>query len=73
MSILTPYIHPNANVFLATQNDKEHLSPKLIPGLWYYAEVGWTKFIGPYSNYSEANTHFQVYVLGLRTCKSCGD
>ena len=71
MNLGVDYIPPSTNVFLATPNDRDNLWKEIKPGLWYYSEMNWKAFHGPYSTFSEANTHFQVYLLGARSCQSC--
>jgi hypothetical protein len=65
------YAHPETNVFCASPEDCQFLSSDLEVGHWYYADVTWTVFHGPYHSQQEADTNFQQYIRNVRMCPSC--
>ena len=63
-----------ANVFQADgfvmANFPEH---GFLDGKWYWAEVTWTTFHGPYDSRLEADVPFQLYVREVKMCPGCED
>lgn len=58
------------NVFQATPMECAWLVT-LEVDKWYYANVHWDEYFGPYDSEAEANTHFQAHIAQVRTCPTC--
>ena len=61
------------NVFQADALIQDWCVTPLELGLWYWADVTWKIFEGPFDTKAEANARFQGYLVALRICDSCED
>jgi hypothetical protein len=67
-SMTEPLPH-STNVFWSTGLDV--LQRGLQIDKWYYADITWTVYNGPYDTYEEANSNFQAYMANVRMCPGC--
>ena len=63
------------NVFQATSENintlGESYTADLLENCWYYAEINWTTFIGPFLTQEQTDKDFKAYVMKVRMCPSC--
>ena len=67
------FVNPlSTNVFLCDALIQDWCITPLELGKWYWSNVTWNYFEGPYDTEEEANDRFQIYLREIR-CPSCED
>ena len=59
----------STNVFWANGLDVQQRGLQI--DKWYYADITWTVYNGPFDTYEEANANFQAYIANVRICPTC--
>ncbi len=69
------FVPYQSNVFFTTPLECDqvlvYFGHLLDVGKWYYAQVSWDAFSGPFDSEAQANAEFQVYISQVRMCPGC--
>lgn len=59
----------STNVFWS--NGLDVLQRGLKVNRWYYADITWQVYHGPFDSWEKANAEFQAYIANVRMCPGC--